>query len=165
MAHPVNWFQIQGSDGRSLQSFYKKVFAWKMSPDPSSPMMMVAPEPNGIPGGVGPTMDGQNASVAVYIGVDDLVAQLAKIEKAGGRAVMQPMELPAGMGSIAGFLDPAGNWIGLWQPAAKAAAPKPAASKKAAKARAKAPAKKPVAKARAKKAAAKAKPKARAKKK
>lgn len=37
------------------------------------------------------------------------------------------------MGSIAGFIDPAGNWIGLWMPG-KAAAPKrSAAPKKAAK--------------------------------
>jgi hypothetical protein len=61
------------------------------------------------------------------------------------------MDLPGGMGRIAGFLDPEGNWVGLWEPgkpAKKAAPAKKASAKKAAK---KKPAKK------AKKAAKKSK--------
>jgi len=52
---------------------------------------------------------------------------------------MEPTELPGDMGAIAGFFDPEGNWVGIWQPPKKA--PKPAARKKA---------KRPVAKAKRK---------------
>lgn len=163
MGHPVNWFQVSGSDGKSLQDFYKKIFAWKMSPSPDGSMMMVAREEGDIDGGIAKSMDGQSG-VTVYVGVADIDAHLKKIAKAGGKTAMPKMELPAGMGFIAGFNDPAGNWIGLWQPG-QAAAPAKAAPKKVAKPAPKAkaaPAKAaPKAKAKAK-AAPKAAPKAKA---
>jgi predicted enzyme related to lactoylglutathione lyase len=153
MAHPVTWFQISGRDGNALQQFYKQVFGWQMNPSPDGSMAMVSPEqPDGIAGGIGPSMDG-NPSVAVYVNCDDVDEQLAKIEAAGGRTAMSKTELPAGMGFIAGFIDPGGNWVGLWTPGKDTATPPPAAKKPAAK---KPAAKKPVAKKPvAKKAAAK----------
>lgn len=128
MAHAVSWFQITGKDGKKLQAFYKKVFAWKAGGASYGDMMMVAREKDGISGGIGSSHDG-NSHVAIYINVDDLHAHLSKIEAAGGETMMPPTELPGGMGIIAGFHDPAGNWLGLWQPApARKAATKPAKS-------------------------------------
>jgi predicted enzyme related to lactoylglutathione lyase len=120
MAHPVTWFQISGKDGGRLQAFYKEVFAWRMKPSPDGAMGMVSPDkPGGIGGGVGASRDG-NASVAVYVNVNDLNEHLQRVEAAGGRRAMDPMELPGGMGAIAGFLDPEGNWVGIWQPPKRA---------------------------------------------
>ena len=51
-------------DGKQLQTFYKKVFAWKMSPAPGG-LMMVAPEKGGIAGGVGTSQSGAS-SVALW---------------------------------------------------------------------------------------------------
>jgi predicted enzyme related to lactoylglutathione lyase len=124
MGNPVNFFQITAADGGPLQSFYKKVFAWKVS-EGQGGMMMVAPEKGGIAGGVGDSQNG-TASVTVYIDVPNMSAHLTKVEQAGGKIAMPPMELPGGMGTIAGFLDPAGNWIGLWQAAKKFIKPAPA---------------------------------------
>jgi predicted enzyme related to lactoylglutathione lyase len=136
MAHPVTWFQISGKDGNRLQTFYKDVFSWRIKPSGDGMVGMVAPDkPGGIGGGVGVSRDG-SPSVAVYVNVKDLTAQLQKVEAAGGRRAMEPLELPGNMGSIAGFLDPEGNWVGIWQPPKKA--PKPAARKKAKKPAAKA---------------------------
>ena len=42
--------------------------------------------------------------------------------RAGGKPAMPKIELPGGMGWISGFIDPAGNWVGLWAPAKKPAA-------------------------------------------
>ena len=135
MAHPVNWFQISGKDpgeGKALQSFYKKIFGWKMSPSPDgSPMAMIAPEKGGIAGGVGASPSGQ-ASIAIYASCDDIDKHLKQIEGAGGRVATAKMELPHGMGFIAGFLDPSNNLVGLWQ-AGKPAPKKRAAAKKPAK--------------------------------
>lgn len=151
MGHPVNWFHIQASDVKALEAFYKKTFGWKMSAGPGG-MAFIAPDPGGIAGGIAPAMDGQN-SISIYVGVDNVDAHLAKIAKAGGAAAMPKMELPDGMGWIAGFTDPAGNFVGLWQAgAAMAAAAAPAKAPKAKKA-----AKKPAPK-KAAKVAAKAKP-------
>jgi len=158
MSHAVNWFSIQGPNGHALQQFYKQVFGWAMKPMPGpGDMMMVPPEKDGIPGGIGASMNHQ-ASVAVYVSVGDIDAVFGKIQRGGGRMAMPKSELPNNMGSIAGFTDPAGNWIGLWMPPAKAAAPKRSAApkKKKSGAKAKAAAKpKAAAKKSAKKSAAK----------
>lgn len=172
MSHAVNWFQIQGPNGHALQQFYKQVFGWKMKALPGGgDSMMVASEPGGIAGGVGASQNHQ-PSVAVYVSVGNIDAVFGKIQRAGGRMAMPMTELPGGMGSIAGFHDPAGNWIGLWMPGKAAAAPKRSASakrtgsakkkagggkKKAAASGAKSSAKKAGAKASAKKSAAKKK--------
>ncbi len=128
MGHPVNWFQISGKNGKKLEAFYKKVFAWKMNTMPGAPMALVDAEPGGIAGGVGASQD-RTASITVYVSVSDVVEHLKLITQAGGSPAMPPMDLPSGMGAIAGFLDPEGNWVGLWQPdplkgGAKAGAPK-----------------------------------------
>jgi uncharacterized protein len=153
MPHPVSWFQIQGPDGAALAEFYRQVFKWRMSMAPDGSMMMVeADGPGGIAGGIGTSMSGGPA-VSVYINAVDLESRLTMIEAAGGRMAMPPMELQGGMGSIAGFIDPAGNWIGLWEPGRLPPKARPARTaakaKQPAKAKAKAKAK-PKAKARAK---------------
>lgn len=153
MAHPVTWFQISGKDGAALEAFYKDIFDWKMSPSPDGSMSMVAADKGGIPGGVGASRDG-STNVTVYANVDDIAAHLKKIQDAGGQVAMPPMELPQGMGWIAGFFDPAGNWVGLWQPGTPPAPAKRASKKVAKKAAPKA------AKKKAAKAAPKAAPKA-----
>jgi predicted enzyme related to lactoylglutathione lyase len=136
VAHPVNWFQIEGKEVPPLQKFYKKVFDWRLSPSPDgSGMVMVGKEPDGIGGHIGASRTGK-AGIAVYIGVGDVAAHLKKVQDAGGEVAMPPMELPGGMGWIAGFFDPAGNWVGLWQagkPSAPAKSVRKAARKKAAK--------------------------------
>lgn len=130
MSHAVNWFSIQGPNGHALQQFYKQVFGWAMKPMPGpGDMMMVPPEKDGIPGGIGASTNHQPA-VAVYVSVGDIDAVFGKIQRSGGRMAMPKSELPNNMGSIAGFTDPAGNWIGLWMPPAKAAAPKRSAAPK-----------------------------------
>jgi uncharacterized protein len=131
MAHPVTWFQITGTDGRKLHAFYKKVFGWRMKAAPGpGDLQIVHQEEDGISGGVGSAMDGAGG-VTVYVNVADVGAHLKKVEAAGGRAAMPPMELPSGMGWIAGFIDPAGNWVGLWAPGAGARPAKKAPAKRA----------------------------------
>ncbi len=137
MSHAVSWFSIQGPNGHALQQFYKQVFGWGMKPQTGGgDMMMVAPEKGGIPGGVG-TSTNHQPSVAVYVNVGDIDAVFGKIQRGGGRMVMPKTELPGNMGSIGGFTDPAGNWIGLWMPPATPAAPKRSAAAPKAKAKAK----------------------------
>jgi predicted enzyme related to lactoylglutathione lyase len=139
MSHSVTWFQIQGQDPAALHKFYTDVFAWKLSPLPDA-SMRVEKQKDGIAGGIGQSPSGA-PSVSIYVTCDDIDAQLAKAEAAGGKTALSKSELPDGMGYIAGFTDPAGNFIGLWQSAkpaqkkqSKAKAPKEKKPAKAAKA-------------------------------
>jgi predicted enzyme related to lactoylglutathione lyase len=120
MAHPVTWFQISGPDAEPLKTFYSAVFGWKLGPGPDG-MVMVAADKGGIAGGISRSQSGA-PSVTVYAETGDLEGTLSSVEAAGGHRAMPVMELPGGMGHIAGFLDPAGNWVGLWAPPKKPAA-------------------------------------------
>jgi len=135
MSHAVNWFQIQGPNGHALQQFYKQVFGWKMKPQPGAgDAKLVAAEPGGMAGGVG-TSHNHRPGVAVYISVGDIDAVFGKIQRGGGRMATPKTKLPGGMGSIAGFTDPAGNWVGLWMPREEAAPKAGASARKVAVAR------------------------------
>lgn len=130
MSHAVNWFQISGPNGHALQKFYEQAFGWSLQniPGDAGDLKMVPAGKDGISGGVG-TSHNKQPSVAVYISVGDIDAQFGKIQRAGGRMAMPKQELPGNMGHVAGFTDPAGNWIGLWMPPADAPAPKASAKK------------------------------------
>ncbi len=129
MGNAVGWFSIQGKDSDELVQFYRKVFDWKMGPSPDGGKM-VAPEEGGIPGGVGPSRDGK-PHVSVYVAVKSVTRFLTKVTKMGGQSAMPKTKLPDNMGFIAGFIDPAGNWVGLWEPSQSGAgAAKPKATKR-----------------------------------
>jgi hypothetical protein len=67
--------------------------------------------PGGINGGVCPTNDGSKR-VSIYARVNDLQATLDRVEKLGGKTILQPTEVPGGP-KLAMFVDPAGNVTGL----------------------------------------------------
>jgi uncharacterized protein len=135
MSNPVNWFHITTKNVEGLEKFYGEAFDWKMSKGPGG-MVFADTGEGGIPGGIAAPMDGSEAAkIEIYVGTHDIDEQLTRIEKAGGRPAGFKHELPDGMGWISGFIDPAGNFVGLWQrPPAPPAAPKKAARKAAKKA-------------------------------
>ena len=118
MGNPVVHFEIAGPDGPVLQQFYRDLFGWKI--DVQSEEMgnygLVSANEGGIGGGVFPTTEDMPARsyVTFYVQVDDLQAALDKVAGMGGNAIMSPMEIAPGMGSIAMFGDPANNTIGLY---------------------------------------------------
>lgn len=110
MANPVMHFEIHGSDGGKLQSFYASLFGWRI--DANNPMQygLVSAEGSGIGGGI--AQSPAAPKVTVYVAVEDLKASLAKAESLGGRTLMGPHVVPGGP-EIAMFEDPQGNAIGL----------------------------------------------------
>ncbi len=128
MGNPVLFFEIAGTDGELLRDFYRDLFDWTILPfgwetphfpndilaiDPTSPPL----EDKGIKGHIYPLSDEMefNNRVSIFIQVDDLQTFLEKIENNGGKILVTPQVLPDGMGSIAMFLDPSGNVVGLHQ--------------------------------------------------
>ncbi len=118
MGNPVVHFEIAGPDGPALQQFYRDLFGWNI--DVLGKEMLnyglVQANEGGIGGGLFPTPDDMEprSYVTFYVQVDDLQAALDKLAGMGGTPIMQPTEIAPGMGSVAMFVDPGGNTIGLY---------------------------------------------------
>jgi predicted enzyme related to lactoylglutathione lyase len=69
--------------------------------------------PGAINGGFFPK--GQGGGPSVVINVRDLNESIKKIEAAGGKIIVQPMEIP-GIGTFASFTDSEGNAVSILQP-------------------------------------------------
>jgi predicted enzyme related to lactoylglutathione lyase len=113
MGNKVGWFEVAGKDHKGLQKFYGDLFDWKV--DASNPMEygMVESGDAGLGGGIGGLPpEATSGHVTVYVIVDDLQAALDKAVSLGGQIANPPMDVPDGP-SIAHFLDPSGNFVGL----------------------------------------------------
>ena len=112
MAYPVTHFEINAQDAPATQKFYKDLFGWGI--DANNPqnygMIDTKSKGTGINGGIGASQQGKSW-VTFYVETDDPAATLAKVERLGGRRVMEPMD--AGNVVYALFADPEGNVIGL----------------------------------------------------
>ena len=128
MGNPVMFFEIASKQGELLRDFYRDLFDWTILPfdwsiphfpndifaiDPTPPPL----EDKGIKGHIYPLSDDMDFSnrVSIFIQVEDLQETLEKIESHGGKTLVPPQVLPDGLGSIAMFLDPSGNVVGLHQ--------------------------------------------------
>jgi uncharacterized protein len=113
MGAPVVHFEIIGSQGSELETFYRELFGWKINSNNPMKYGMVETEggPVGINGGVGIANDG-SSRVSIYAQVKDLQATLDRVKQLGGKTVLPPTEVPGGP-KLAMFADPAGNITGL----------------------------------------------------
>jgi hypothetical protein len=111
-----------GKDAPALRAFYHDVFGWNIGESmagagPGLPDYAIV-KPNGgagIDGGIGACPDpSYEGHVTFYVGVPDIVAALAAVEKRGGTKMMGPDQVPGGP-IIALFRDPEGHLIGLAQ--------------------------------------------------
>jgi hypothetical protein len=118
MGNPVVWFEVMGKDGPKLRSFYGDLFDWNYEEVEGMDYGMVQNAEDGdmphIPGGIGTAPEGAPNYQTFYVGVDDVQGALDKAESLGGSTAVGPMDLPMG-GTIAIFLDPEGNMIGLFK--------------------------------------------------
>ena len=120
MGQPVVHFEIVGTDGEKLQTYYAELFGWEI--DANNPMKygIVAREANlnddgiGIGGGVATGPGGYSGHVTVYVEVPDVEAALAKAESLGGKRMMGPDEVMDGL-VIGLFSDPENHVIGVIQ--------------------------------------------------
>lgn len=115
MGNRVVHFEIVGKDAIRLQKFYSELFDWKIA-EPSGPETgfygLVDEATSGLPGGIGQEPGG-GSRVTVYVGVPDLQAALDKAVSLGGQVAMTPTEIPGTGVTMAYFLDPDGNGVGL----------------------------------------------------
>ncbi|MEZ4337824.1 MAG: VOC family protein [Sandaracinaceae bacterium] len=115
MSNPVVWFEVMGSEGAKLRSFYGELFGWQYDVMENMDYGMIAADKGrGIPGGIG---SGEKQWVTFYVSTPSIDASLEQAKGLGGKVLMPRTELPGG--TILGmFSDPEGNAIGLVEEAA-----------------------------------------------
>jgi predicted enzyme related to lactoylglutathione lyase len=120
MGQPVVHFEIIGTDGPKLQSYYSELFGWEIDADNPMKYGTVQREGNtnadgvGIGGGVGGGPEGYDGHVTFYVEVDDPEAALARAAELGGTRLFGPDEVMPGL-VIGQFADPEGHVIGVVQ--------------------------------------------------
>lgn len=102
-----------------MRDFFSQLFDWKVTTyEYDTPYYTVESSGDGsqpgISGGIMQAPEGVPPHVTFYVTVDDIQAHLKQAESLGGRTVMPPRSVPSG-GTIAIFLDPEQNPIGLFQ--------------------------------------------------
>jgi predicted enzyme related to lactoylglutathione lyase len=117
MGKPVVHFEVIGTDGEKLQSYYSELFDWDI--DANNPMKygIVKGEDNpadmgSIGGGIASGPDGYEGHVTFYVGVPDIEAALQKAEELGGTRIMGPEKIMDQV-ELGQFKDPEGHLIGL----------------------------------------------------
>ena len=119
MAHPVTWFEVLGSDGDELRTFFADLFGWTFNAD--NPIKYGTADTKtgrGIPGGVGQAYPGTRSWVTFYVETPSVTASLERAAQLGGRIVL-PRTVMAGA-TLGIFEDPEGHVIGLVEASAGA---------------------------------------------
>jgi hypothetical protein len=123
MSARVVHFEVPFDDADRASSFYRDVFDWQLQPMPEMKYTIVSTGPmsdEGMPaepGYIGGGMMQREAPVStpvITMQVDDIDATLIAVEKHGGTAVGQKLQVGE-MGFAAYFNDSEGNLMGLWQ--------------------------------------------------
>ncbi|MCL5997293.1 MAG: VOC family protein [Chloroflexi bacterium] len=112
--------EIPSRDYKESDVFYAQVFGWKITVDQNFNYHQFAAEP-GPGGGFVSTTErdpsgnvlGEVGKPLIYLGSDDIDADLAKIVQHGGSVVAPKSEIP-GIGWFAIFTDPTGNRLALY---------------------------------------------------
>ncbi len=107
-------FEVTGKDPAALQSYYGKLFGWKLNTDNPGGYGMTDPATTGVVVGIGGTPDGSSGWVTGYITVADIDATLARATELGGKVIM-PKFSPGGGATLALVADPEGHVLGLTQ--------------------------------------------------
>ena len=123
---PVTHFEMPAEDKQRMTEFYSKVFGWKaqqMGPEMSDYVVVsttevgkdrMPKEPGRINGGF--YQKTKDAPVpSVVIAVKSLKDSMKKVEKAGGKLLGKPDEIP-GIGLWVSFKDTEGNRVSMLQP-------------------------------------------------
>ena len=116
MGRPVVHWEFWSEDPAKISEFYETVFDWQIREIPDLNYRLVETGgKGGINGGIMQPQKGPwPGKLAFYIDVDDLDAYAKKITQAGGKIVVDKMDVP-GVGQLSLFEDPEGRVLGLWK--------------------------------------------------
>lgn len=111
------WVDLMVPDAAKAKRFYGELFGWEYATagDPDNPYELAMLAGRRV-AGIGENTVNPDVPPAwtTYIAVSDTDAVAAKVERAGGKVLMPPMEIPTA-GTLAVFADPTGAAFGVWQ--------------------------------------------------
>ncbi len=126
--HPVVHFEMPAEDRKRMADFYTNVFGWKtqmLGPEMGDYVLATTTEtdkkgrpknPGAINGGFFPKSDDKPAQYpSVVIAVENIKEHMKKVEKAGGKVLGEPWDIP-GVGLYVAFMDTEGNRVSILQP-------------------------------------------------
>ncbi len=129
--NPVVHFEMAYEDRDRAAKFYSESFGWKpqlLGEEMGDYVVMQTTEtddknmvqtPGSINGGMYKKQESSsNNSPSVVISVSNLDEAIKKVEKAGGKLLNGPMDIP-GIGNYASIEDTEGNRVGVLQPATR----------------------------------------------
>ncbi len=110
----VVWLEIFADDRGELAGFYTELFGFdfKDYPDMNYTTLSTGNGDEGFGIGIGQRTEENPGVTTIYIESGDLEADLAAIKGKGGTVVEESMEVP-GVGRMAFFKDPGGNFMAL----------------------------------------------------
>jgi len=116
MGRPVVHWEFWSKNPDKVASFYKKVFDWGIRAMPEMKYTLVETGgEGGINGGIMTPKEGPwPGNMSLYIDVDDLDAYATKVKQAGGKMLVEKMDVQ-GVGQFSLFEDPDGRCMGLWK--------------------------------------------------
>lgn len=129
--NPVVHFEMPAEDRKRMADFYAKVFGWKtqqlgedmgnyvLATTTDSDEKGCPKEPGAINGGFFQKTDDKPSQYpSVVIAVEDIKEHMKKLEKAGGKVLGEPWDIP-GVGLYVSFFDTEGNRVSMLQPQMK----------------------------------------------
>ncbi|KPK56313.1 MAG: glyoxalase [Thiotrichales bacterium SG8_50] len=127
---PVVHFELPYDNPNRIATFYESVFGWKaqfLGEQMGDYILVTTAEADVKPGAPAGAIDGgfyrNNPDwpahyPSVVIAVEDILSSMAKVARAGGKVLGEPMTIP-GVGQYVSFLDTEGNRISMLQPSAE----------------------------------------------
>ena len=128
--NPVVHFEMPAEDRTRMVKFYTGVFGWEanqLGPEMGNYVVVMTAEsdkngpkkPGAINGGFfQKTEDMPSQYPSIVIAVEDIKEHIKKVEKAGGKILGEPIQIPA-VGWYVSFIDTEGNRISMLQPSPK----------------------------------------------
>jgi len=116
MGQPVVHWELWSKNPEKISEFYRKAFGWEIQHIPALNYRMVQTGgEGGINGGIMTPQEGPwPGNMAFYILVDDLDAFAKKVKDAGGKMLVEKMDVQ-GVGQFSLFEDTDGRVLGMWK--------------------------------------------------
>lgn len=115
------WNECMTPDGGKSRAFYEKLFGWNTEDMPMGEHGNYVILKNGECGigGImemkGPQFEGVPPHWLNYINTTQVDVDAKKVEEAGGKLVVPPMDIPNNIGRFCVFADPGGGHIAMYQ--------------------------------------------------
>jgi uncharacterized protein len=125
LKHPAGnfcWFELSTSDQNGAKEFYTKLFGWNHVDNPLGDggvytMLSLGDKEVGALYQPGPQQPAVPPNWAVYVAVESADKSAAKVAELGGEVILPAFDV-FDAGRMAGFKDPTGAILFLWEPKA-----------------------------------------------